>query len=79
MNRPTLFDRALDHGGPPALHPEVDWAKWIERWEPAYLWHSTARQVAVEVFVISGKKCRVTQEERQDERGRYWVWRVKLA
>lgn len=79
MNRPTIFDRALEHGGPVHLHPEVDWASWIARWEPVYLWHSTARQVAVEVCRMSGRKCRVTSEERQDERGRYWVWQVALA
>lgn len=79
MNRPTIYDRALDSGGPLHLHPEVDWAAWIDRWEPAYLWYFTARQVAVEVFRMSGRKCRVAGEQREDVRGRYWVWRVTLA
>lgn len=64
---------------PVVLNPSINWATWIERWEPAYLWHSTAYRTAIEVFNVSRVKCRVTGEERQDERGRYWVWRVRLA
>lgn len=62
----------------PAPPPLGGWATWIARWEPAYLWHSSAVQVAVETRRRSGAKCQVKSEERHDERGRYWVWRVTL-
>lgn len=64
---------------PPPPPPPGSWAAWVARWEPAYLWHSAAIQVAIETRLRSGAKCRVISERREDERSRYWVWRVRLA